>query len=165
MAFTIVNVCAIVIHAVNAWHLVESHASRGKFYTPFQEFHVPNCVLFSLPNNHPCTRPCHAPSSCSESEPCQSLVTLTCPCGRIKQSVTCGRTSSSGSVTRSSQPTLKCTNDCLVAKRNARLAEALGINTEVREKAHPNSVYGDELANFARANGRFLVVVEKAFAE
>ena len=83
--------------------------------------------------------------------------------------MTCGRTASSGSsaTTRSSQPTLKCTNDCLIAKRNARLAEALGINTESREKAHPNAamMYGDEVANFARANGRFLVVVEKAFAE
>lgn len=78
--------------------------------------------------------------------------------------MTCGRTATSCSA-RSSQSNLKCTNDCLIAKRNARLAEALGINTEAKEKAHSIVVYNDELASFARANGRFLAVAEKAFAE
>jgi transcriptional repressor NF-X1 len=57
---------------------------------------------------------------------------------------------------------LKCTNECLVAKRNARLAEALGISTEGREKP---VTYHDELITFARSNAKFLGLVEKSFAE
>jgi len=60
---------------------------------------------------------------------------------------------------------MKCTNDCQIAKRNARLAEALGINTEAKEKTSANAVYSDEITSFARANAKFLAVVEKAFAE
>ncbi|KAF9525445.1 hypothetical protein CPB83DRAFT_859575 [Crepidotus variabilis] len=118
-----------------------------------------------LPNHHPCTEPCHAPSSCIESEPCQALVTIYCPCGRIKQSVSCGRTSSSGPASRVNQQMLKCTNDCQIAKRNARLAEALGINSEAREKTNAAVVYSDELCSFARLNGKFLPIVEKAFGD
>lgn len=44
------------------------------------------------------------------------------------------------------------------------MAEALGIDTEAREKAH-NVVYNEGLLNFARANSKFLTLVEKAFAE
>jgi transcriptional repressor NF-X1 len=42
------------------------------------------------------------------------------------------------------------------------LAEALGINPEVRNKS---VTYGDELTAFARANVKFIVLVEKSFAE
>lgn len=58
----------------------------------------------------------------------------------------------------------KCNNECSIAKRNARLAEALGINAESREKA-ANVTYHDELVAFARINAKFLGVVEKALAE
>lgn len=118
-------------------------------------------IFPSLPN-HPCTLPCHAPSTCPETDPCRTPITLTCPCGRVKQIVNCGRTALNP--TRSTQSAPKCTNDCLIAKRNARLAEALGINTEAREKAG-NVAYSDELSNFARANSKFIPLVEKAFAE
>jgi len=121
-----------------------------------------------LPNHHPCTRPCHAPASCPDTDPCQSLVTLTCPCGRIKQSVPCGRTASSSRGTPlSSQAaaTPKCTNDCQIAKRNARLADALGIGPDSRSAAGANVVYNDELVGFARANAKFLGVVERAFSD
>ena len=117
-----------------------------------------------LPNHHPCTRPCHAPSSCLETEPCQATIVISCSCGRIQQSVPCGRTSSS-SRTGPSQPAPKCTNDCKIAKRNAMLADALGINTEGRDKNGGSATYNDELLNFARANIKFLPIVEKAFAE
>lgn len=66
--------------------------------------------------------------------------------------------------TRSAQSAPKCTSDCLIAQRNARLAEALGIDLESREKAN-NVVYSEELLNFARLNGKFLALVEKTFAE
>ncbi|KAF9445356.1 hypothetical protein P691DRAFT_710436 [Macrolepiota fuliginosa MF-IS2] len=126
-----------------------------------------------LPDHHPCPLPCHAPSSCPEAEPCPSLVTVTCPCGRIKQAVHCGRSSSDSSTP--TRPNLKCTNDCGVAKRNARLAEALGINpakttgTSSALSGYGGLVntinYNDEVVGFARINPKFLLVVEKAFAD
>ena len=113
----------------------------------------------SLPAHHPCPLPCHAPSSCSEADPCRATVTLTCPCGRIRQSAPCGRSTSN--LSREAQQ-VKCSNECLIAKRNARLAEALGINPESREKA---ITYNEELTALARANTKFLGLVEKSFAE
>jgi transcriptional repressor NF-X1 len=120
----------------------------------------------SLPDLHPCQRTCHAPSTCPETEPCESLVTLTCSCGRIRQPVLCGRILQSTS-TSSSIP--KCNNDCQIAKRNARLADALGISLEksggVGGGGGGGVVYNDELVGFARGNGKFLSLVEKTFAE
>jgi len=119
-----------------------------------------------LSDIHPCTRTCHAPSTCPETEPCESLITLTCPCNRIRQSVLCGQTvtsqRSSSHAAASVSP--KCTNDCQIAKRNARLADALGINQEGREGGK-SVVYSDELVGFARGNLKFLGLVEKTFAE
>ena len=134
--------------------------------------------FFSLPDTHPCTRTCHAPSLCPETEPCESLITLTCPCNRIRQSVLCGRTiissqhstttttaasSSSSGGNHSHAATPKCNNDCQTAKRNARLADALGISLEGRD--NKNVMYSDELVGFARGNLKFLGLVEKTFAE
>ncbi|THH11345.1 hypothetical protein EW146_g8072 [Bondarzewia mesenterica] len=47
--------------------------------------------------------------------------------------------------------------------RNARLAEALGIDTDA--KTGQQVVYHDELAMFAKANVKFLALVEKTLAE
>ena len=116
----------------------------------------------SLPEHHPCTLPCHAPSSCTELEPCLAVITLTCPCGRIRHTVPCARSTSNPSGCESTlQP--KCNNECGIAKRNARLAEALGINTENREKA--TVTFNDELTSFARANPKLLSLAEKTFAQ
>ena len=142
-------------------------------------------IFYSLPDIHPCTRTCHAPSLCPETEPCESLITLSCPCNRIRQSVLCGRTntsqrvttttagssSSSNSSSGSSTPghhhahaaTPKCNNDCQTAKRNARLADALGISQEGRD--NKSVIYSDELVGFSRGNLKFLGLVEKTFAE
>ncbi|KAK0203953.1 hypothetical protein DFS33DRAFT_1260721 [Desarmillaria ectypa] len=117
-----------------------------------------------LPSHHPCADPCHAPSACSEVGPCQSIITLLCPCERIRQSVRCGRCIGNAAG-RNEQQQLKCTSECAIAKRNARLAEALGIDTDSRDKATLAAVYNDELVGFARLNDKFLTVVEKAFAE
>ena len=136
--------------------------SRKLWYAPFTILYIERCLHFSsLPSHHPCTLPCHAPSTCSEAEPCRSTITLSCPCGRIKQSALCGRSTSNPG--REATQQLKCSNECLVAKRNARLAEALGISTDAsREK---NVTYNDEVTLFARANAKFLGLVEKTFAE
>lgn len=115
-----------------------------------------------LPAHHPCTQSCHAPSACSEDEPCQSLLTLTCSCRRIHQAVHCGRSSLNTAGAQRAPP--KCNNECSIAKRNARLADALGITPESREKVSAVS-YHEELVAFAKANSKFLGVVEKALAE
>ncbi|KZT10350.1 uncharacterized protein LAESUDRAFT_644605 [Laetiporus sulphureus 93-53] len=115
-----------------------------------------------LPAHHPCPLPCHAPAACSEAEPCRSIVTLTCPCGRIRQQVPCGRCTTNPTGREHSQQ-LKCSNECLVAKRNARLAEALGINPD-RGTMHPVT-YSDELLAFAKANAKFCTMVEKSLAD
>ena len=117
---------------------------------------------YSHPDIHPCADLCHAPGSCLETEPCTATVIITCSCGRIRQSVQCGRKLSNSTGGEGSK-TLTCTNECAIAKRNARLAEALGISSDRTEK---NKVtYRDELITFARANSKFIPVVEKSFAE
>jgi transcriptional repressor NF-X1 len=60
-------------------------------------------------------------------------------------------------------PPIKCTTECAIAKRNAKLADALGINP--LDKNKDNVIYNDELLGFARANSKFLPIVEKAFAD
>ncbi|KAI0360572.1 hypothetical protein OH77DRAFT_1470646 [Trametes cingulata] len=120
-----------------------------------------------MPALHPCTLPCHAPASCDESEPCRAVVNISCPCGRIRQQVPCGRSTANpagGSSSLSQQ--LKCTTECAIAKRNARLAEALGINPEQRAESKMTQVtYHDEVVAFARANPKFCAIVEKSFAD
>ncbi|KAH9926706.1 uncharacterized protein B0H18DRAFT_1084937 [Fomitopsis serialis] len=116
-----------------------------------------------LPALHPCTHPCHAPAACDESDPCRSIVHISCPCGRIRQPVACGRSTSNPGGREGSQ-LLKCSPECLVAKRNARLAEALGINPDKTGPAK-EVVYGDELLAIARREPKFCQMVERSFAE
>jgi transcriptional repressor NF-X1 len=61
----------------------------------------------------------------------------------------------------------KCNAECGIAKRNARLADAFGINPSEREKGvdAENATYSEELVSFARANTKFAALVEKTFAE
>ncbi|KIL58249.1 hypothetical protein M378DRAFT_27649 [Amanita muscaria Koide BX008] len=126
-----------------------------------------------LPSHHPCTRACHAPSACPEDDPCQAVITLTCSCGRLTQAARCGRNIVSSSSTNASDPAsrplLKCITQCEVAKRNARLAEALGITAESRERATKGMagpvVYPDEVVAFAKEDPKFVLLVEKTFAE
>ncbi|KAJ6571772.1 hypothetical protein B0H19DRAFT_1231452 [Mycena capillaripes] len=58
----------------------------------------------------------------------------------------------------------KCSNECLIAKCNAQLADALGISPESREKG-PAVVWPDEVMVFGHANTKFVGVVEKVFAD
>jgi len=148
-----------------------------------------------LPNHHACELPCHAPFPCDESEPCRSSVTLSCPCGRIQQPAPCLRSTSNSNTTgagtngannnTSATPTptptplsashsfstfsreIKCTPECGIAARNARLADALGISKEVRERGAVGRdvEWSPELRAFGKANPKFVEVVEKAFAD
>ena len=82
-----------------------------------------------------------------------------------------GSSSSSSSISgHHHAATPKCNNDCQTAKRNARLADALGISQEGRESngnsvINKSVVYSEELVGFARGNLKFLGLVEKTFAE
>lgn len=139
-----------------------SPASYGEPQPPISLFRLRLLTANSLPTIHPCTHPCHAPSSCSEAEPCMATITLTCPCGRIRQSSPCGR-GTSNPAGREGLASIKCSNECAIAKRNARLAEALGISPAGGAKA--TVVYSDDLHSYARANLKFLGVAEKGLAE
>ncbi|KIJ15343.1 hypothetical protein PAXINDRAFT_115013 [Paxillus involutus ATCC 200175] len=112
-----------------------------------------------LPAHHPCTQTCHAPTSCPETEPCLASVTLTCPCGHLRSAVTCS----------GNKFPLTCTGECAIKKRNARLAEALGISEEKRDAmgARTNVTWSEELIAFVRGpgNAKFLGLVEKAFSD
>ena len=126
-----------------------------------------HCALSrSLPAQHPCALQCHAPSACNETEPCHAIITITCPCGRIKQPIACGR-STSNPAGRESTQVLKCTSDCAIAKRNAKLAEALGIDPDAKSGGAKTQsvVYVDELVTFGKANAKFVTLVEKTLAE
>ncbi|OJA15713.1 hypothetical protein AZE42_09960 [Rhizopogon vesiculosus] len=109
-----------------------------------------------FPAHHPCTQTCHAPAACPETEACLTLVTLTCPCGLLRSSVPCSQTSSTAK--------LKCTGECAIKLRNARLADALGISPEKRD-GMIKVTYNEDLTTFARTNGKFLALVEKTFSD
>ncbi|KAH0834956.1 hypothetical protein J3R83DRAFT_10664 [Lanmaoa asiatica] len=138
--------------------------SRKSWYVAMTPFVRSACTLtspsrftffFSLPAHHPCTQICHAPTSCPETEPCLTPVTLTCPCGHLRSTVPCSGT----------KLTLACTGECEIRKRNARLAEALGISEEKRE-SRGRVTWSTELVGCARGLGpKFVGVVEKAFAD
>jgi len=117
-----------------------------------------------LPAQHSCTQPCHAPSICPEVEPCSATITVSCPCGRIQQSVLCGRSATSPAG-REAALVPRCTNECEIAKRNARLAEALGINPDLHKANSRQVVYSDDLVAFTKPNVKFVELVEKTFAE
>ena len=141
--------------------LVGSHGSYGESALGKLTDH-PSPDYPSHPAIHPCTDLCHAPGSCQETESCTATVIITCSCGRIRQSVQCGRKLSNPAGGEGGK-ILTCTNECAVAKRNARLAEALGISSDRAEKN--KATYRDELVAFARANSKFIPVVEKSLAE
>jgi len=133
--------------------------STSHFHPVFSYSTEPN----SLPDLHPCEAPCHAPASCMEDTPCQSLIALSCPCGRIRQSVLCNRSTSNPAGRNEAQQQPKCNTECGIAKRNARLADALGISPE--SKGGPAVNYPEDLISFARVNPKLLSLVEKALSE
>ncbi|PGG97594.1 hypothetical protein AJ80_09671 [Polytolypa hystricis UAMH7299] len=83
--------------------------------------------------SHPCKEPCHAPFPCPEKKHCQSLVTVTCSCGRMKQEKKCNATRGEGvsKFAAAPQPTrptaLKCDDECARLERNRTLAAALSV--------------------------------------
>lgn len=97
---------------------------------------------------HPCQQKCHAPSSCPEAEPCETVITLQCACGNLQSRATCGVSIHA----QSREKSLKCNDSCIIAQRNAKLAEALGLNPS--EKAAPAAYAYETLAYYAVPNNR-----------
>ncbi|PKX90776.1 putative NF-X1 finger transcription factor [Aspergillus novofumigatus IBT 16806] len=109
------------------------------------------------------SRPCQQPSlscpyQCSEKTPCASMVTVTCGCGRLRQSRRCNAAAASkGPVP---QPTrgpsltpLTCDDECARLERNRALASALGVEinptTTVASNITPNTLpYSTETLDF-----------------
>jgi len=61
---------------------------------------------------------------------------------------------------------LKCTSECQVAQRNARLADALGIDPGLRTQSERTmATYTPELVSFAKANYQFVKMAEATIAE
>ncbi|KAE9400334.1 hypothetical protein BT96DRAFT_965353 [Gymnopus androsaceus JB14] len=120
-----------------------------------------------LPEHHPCTNLCHAPTGCDEDEPCQTRIEVSCECGRIRQAVVCGRSRANTSgAARAKGQVISCTAECALKKRNARLAEALGIKTDASGGVLSDAAtYSDEVVAFSRTNAKFLTLVEDTLAE
>ncbi|KAJ9473969.1 FKBP12-associated protein 1 [Pseudozyma hubeiensis] len=97
---------------------------------------------------HPCQQKCHAPSSCPEVEPCEAVITLQCPCGNLQSRSKCGVSIHAPNKEKS----LRCNDSCIIAQRNAKLAEALGLNPS--EKAAPAAYEYETLSYYSVPSNR-----------
>lgn len=125
-------------------------------------------TIDSLPLQHPCTSQCHAPSICPEDEPCKTIITLRCECGRLTQPASCGASSSNPSSRGHGPFQLKCNQECAMAKRNRNLADALGITTDMNGGGKSTKfpvTWPEEIVRGFRANSAFGLLVEKTFNE
>jgi transcriptional repressor NF-X1 len=113
---------------------------------------------------HPHEAPCHAPSACSTAVPCQVMVDASCTCGNNVQRMMCG--SSTSKPTSSAVAPLPCTDACAVLKRNAALAEALGIDPDRSTAPQSRPVeYEDETLEFYAANKAFAADIEQSLSD
>ncbi|GAA6018805.1 hypothetical protein JCM11491_006870 [Sporobolomyces phaffii] len=104
--------------------------------------------------NHPCPLPCHFPSSCPADQPCPKMIEVTCACGHLIQQARCGACDSKPEGNMGRQ--VKCTDACAVAKRNAQLADALGVEKKepkIREVEYDQSTLAFYAANLAWCKG------------
>ncbi|EFE31172.1 uncharacterized protein ARB_02041 [Trichophyton benhamiae CBS 112371] len=80
--------------------------------------------------SHICTEPCHAPFPCPEKTPCQSKITVTCQCGRIKQEKRCGATKDKDRQGHEAPSSLPCDEECGRIQRNRTIASAFGLEVD-----------------------------------
>ncbi|GAA95438.1 uncharacterized protein L969DRAFT_44960 [Mixia osmundae IAM 14324] len=100
---------------------------------------------------HPCPLPCHAPAACKIDSPCPELVVAKCECGNLTQRLVCGSCQAHPLSNESKE--LKCNDGCAVAKRNATLAAALGL--EKKSTPTLKSTWLPETIEFYRNNTIF----------
>ncbi|GAA5838784.1 hypothetical protein JCM9279_003861 [Rhodotorula babjevae] len=110
---------------------------------------------------HPCPLPCHFPSACPADAPCPKLIKVHCECGNLSQNARCGACDDKpeGNAGR----LVKCTDACATAKRNAQLADALGV--EQREVKTREVEYQPELVTFFAANSAWSTGIEAQLVE
>lgn len=115
---------------------------------------------------HPCKARCHAPTRCDESKACDEVVTVSCPCGHLRQKTRCGAAVTNAIET--SDQRLKCTDACHVAQRNAKLAEALGLDSDHRKVVAATTsmpTYDQEMLAFYGIDHRFALDLESQFSD
>jgi len=104
---------------------------------------------------------CHFPSACPADAPCPKLIKVHCECGNLSQNARCGACDDKpeGNAGR----LVKCTDACATAKRNAQLADALGV--EQREVKTREVEYQPELVSFYAANSAWSSGIEAQLVE
>ena len=110
---------------------------------------------------HPCPANCHFPSSCSVDKPCVKMIEVKCACGHMKQQAKCGACTDKPDGNRGRL--VKCAPACEIAKRNAALAEALGI-----EKVAPKVKeveYLPLIVEFYSTNVTWATAIEKQLTD
>lgn len=106
--------------------------------------------------DHICRFRCHGTLTCPQDKPCGALVTLVCPCGRIKVEKQCGACISAPQSISNTMEIL-CDDECLRSSRNAVLSEALGIDTRTQEDDSP---YDPVLLTYAVNNLAWVKEIE-----
>ncbi|KAK6538179.1 FKBP12-associated protein [Orbilia ellipsospora] len=107
---------------------------------------------------HDCQDACHAPFACSVESPCPAKITLTCPCGNVRQDITCNTSSRNQNPKRAE---LKCIDDC----RRRQLAAAFNIDMEKRAAEEAINSYSDETLEFYLDNRVWCAGIEKMMRE
>ncbi|OAX79251.1 hypothetical protein ACJ72_06432 [Emergomyces africanus] len=116
-------------------HTCKNHCHRpGECEDSTEPCHQP-CGKIKRLCSHPCSDPCHAPFPCLEKSPCQSLISITCPCGRLKQEKRCNASRDNKNRLQHQQQSqspspLKCDDECGRLQRNRSLASALNISID-----------------------------------
>lgn len=94
------------------------------------------------------------------------MITVQCACGRQKQPALCGKSITNAG---SSPKVLPCMQECQVAKRNERLAAALGINRDEAGMASAlgqgETKYSASIQQFWKDNPAVAASVEKTLNE
>lgn len=139
------------------------HRCRKSCHAPgeCEEKDDQTCLKARKHCGHPCPLPCHFPSACPADSPCPKLIPVHCACGHLSQNARCGACDEKpeGNEGR----LLKCNDSCAVAKRNAQLAEALGV--EQREVKSKEADYSPELLSFYAANSAWAQLIEQQLIE
>lgn len=97
---------------------------------------------------HPHEAACHAPVACSTTAPCPAPVEVTCACGHLRQRALCG--SSTARSESAATRLIPCTDACAIKKRNAALADALGISSssDLPSTARRPAVYDQQTLDY-----------------
>ncbi|GAA5977262.1 hypothetical protein JCM10908_004913 [Rhodotorula pacifica] len=139
------------------------HRCRKSCHAPgeCEEKDDQTCLKVRKHCGHPCPLPCHFPSACPADVPCPKLIPVHCACGHLFQNARCGACDDKpeGNEGR----LLKCNDSCAVAKRNAQLAEALGV--EQREVKSKEADYPPELLSYYAANSAWAQLIEQQLVE